>query len=43
MADQWAYQTEVLKTVDMALRLTGLAAVGWELVSLAPCEMRRKP
>lgn len=41
MAEQWEYQTEVMKPDDMALRLTGLAASGWELVSLAPCEIRR--
>ncbi|HEU4782264.1 MAG TPA: hypothetical protein VFS83_02890 [Ktedonobacterales bacterium] len=41
MADEWEYQTEVLKPDDMALRLNELAHVGWELVSLAPCEMLR--
>jgi hypothetical protein len=41
MANQWEYQTEVMKPDDMALRLTGLATAGWELVSLASCEMRR--
>lgn len=40
MADEWEYQTEVMKPDDMTLRLTGLAAAGWELVSFAPCEMR---
>lgn len=41
MADEWEYQTEVLTPDNMALRLNGLGKAGWELVSLAPCEMRR--
>ncbi len=41
MADEWEHETEVLKPDDMAVRLNELAEAGWELVSLAPCEMLR--
>ena len=41
MAEQWEYQTEVLKPDDIPSRLNARGEAGWELVSFAPCMVVR--